>query len=105
MFIQTEATQDPNIMKFFPGREVLAQGRAEFPDAEAAGRSPLAQRLFGVDGVSGVNLDTEYVTIAKDREVDWNLLKPAVLGAIMDHFMAELPVHGRSAEPGRRGSG
>ncbi len=70
MFIQTEATADPHVMKFYPGQAVLERGRAEFPDSEAAGRSPLAQRLFAVDGVHGVALDDEYVTISKGEDDD-----------------------------------
>ena len=73
-------------MKFYPGQTVLARGQAEFPDSEAADRSPLAQRLFGVDGVHSVVLDDEYVTVSKGEDDDWQLLKPAILGAIMDHF-------------------
>ena len=92
MFIQTEATADPHVMKFYPGQTVLASGRAEFPDREAAGRSPLALELFAVDGVHSVALDDEYVTVSKGEDDDWQLLKPAVLCAIMDHFTSSQPV-------------
>jgi Fe-S cluster biogenesis protein NfuA len=92
MFIQTEATQDANIIKFFPGRTVLEDGKAEFPDSDAAGGSLLAQRLFGVDGIAAVTFDHDFVSVTKDGDLDWAALKPAVLGAIMDHFIAGLPV-------------
>lgn len=92
MFIQTEATPDPLVMKFFPGQTVLDEGRAEFPDAEAAHRSPLARYLFDIDGVVSVALDGEYVTVTKDQDLDWNNLKTEILGTIMDHFMAGRPV-------------
>lgn len=94
MFIQTEATSDQRVMKFFPGQTVLEDGRAEFPDIDAAGTSPLAQRLFGVDGVHGVAFEHDFVTVTKDEDLDWSVLKPAVLGAIMDHFTAGHPVMG-----------
>ena len=86
MFIQTEAMPDPSRMKFFPGETVLTAGSAEFHDEEAAERSPLAIRLFEIDGVDGVMLYSEFVTIAKEEGFDWQLMKPMILGAIMDHY-------------------
>ncbi len=95
MFIQTEALPDPNRLKFIPGEEVLPSGTAEFPDEESAERSPLAARLFGVDGVTGVTLATDHLVVAKEGGEDWMVLKPMLLGAIMDHFMSGAPaVHG-----------
>ncbi len=88
MFIQTEAMPDPARMKFFPGETVLTAGSAEFLDEEAAERSPLATRLFEIDGVEGVMLYTEFVTVTKEEGFDWQLMKPMILGAIMDHYTA-----------------
>lgn len=105
MFIQTEATQDSDVIKFFPGQIVLAEGQAEFPDADAAARSPLALRLFDVEGVTAVSLDRDNVTVAKDTETEWSLLKPAVLGAIMDHFVAGQPVMDDEDRPVRGAEG
>jgi len=92
MFIQTEQTPNPATLKFLPGRVVMAQGTADFADAEAAARSPLAERLFRVDGVTGVFLGSDFVTVAKDQSKDWQVLKPAILGIIMEHFAANRPV-------------
>jgi Fe-S cluster biogenesis protein NfuA len=92
MFIQTEPTPNPATLKFLPGRAVMEQGTANFPDRESAGRSPLAERLFTVPGVTGVFLGTDFVTVSKDEPTDWFQLKPAVLGVIMEHFTAGLPV-------------
>ena len=92
MFIQTEPTPNPATLKFLPGRVVMAQGTANFPDRDSAARSPLAVRLFGLPGVSGVFLGTDFITVSKDEESDWYQLKPSVLGAIMDHFTAGQPV-------------
>ncbi len=86
MFIQTEATPNPNTLKFLPGRAVMEAGTADFPDRETAGRSPLATRLFAIDGVTRVFLGSDFITVAKPDETDWAVLKPMVLGAIMDHF-------------------
>src|ERR1051325_7329851 len=91
MFIQTEATPNPATLKFLPGREVMAEGTANFPDAGSAGRSPLAQRLFEIDGVGGVFLGSDFVTVTKTQG-EWQHLKPAVLGAIMEHFVNDRPV-------------
>lgn len=92
MFIQTEATPNPATLKFLPGKSVLENGSADFRSAEAAERSPLAQRLFAVEGVEGVFLGSDFVSITKSDESDWPILKPALLGIIMEHFTAGRPV-------------
>lgn len=92
MFIQTEQTPNPATLKFLPGREVMEQGTADFPDPESAKRSPLAQRLFQVEGVAGVFLGSDFITITKAEGKEWYLLKPALLGIIMEHFTANRPV-------------
>ncbi len=93
MFIQTELTPNPATLKFLPGRPVIDSGTANFTDpAVAAARSPLAERLFAVGGVTGVFLGSDFVTVSKDEESDWYQLKPAILGIIMEHFTAGRPV-------------
>ncbi len=92
MFIQTEQTPNPATLKFIPGRAVLENGTFDFPSAEAAARSPLARRLFDVDGVTRVFLGGDFVTVTKAADIDWPVLKPAVLGAIMEHFTSGEPV-------------
>ena len=82
MFIQTEATPNPATLKFIPGRTVLDSGTMEFTDREQAARSPLAEKLFSVPGVTGVFYGSDFVTVTKD-DSDWQHLKPAILGAIM----------------------
>ena len=91
MFIQTETTPNPASLKFLPGREVLNAGTADFRSAEEGAASPLAERLFSVPGVAGVFLGTDFVTVTK-HDVDWQHVKPAILGAIMEHFMSGVPV-------------
>jgi Fe-S cluster biogenesis protein NfuA len=94
MFIQTEATPNPDSLKFIPGREVLgATASRDFPDRdEAAAVSPLARALFEIEGVRRVYLGDDFITITKAAGEDWAHLKPFVLGAIMEHFVAGLPV-------------
>ena len=92
MFIQTEETPNPANLKFLPGREVLSGRTADFPSAAEAGPSPLAQRLFEIEGVTRVFLGSDFITIAKDEDREWYLLKPAILGVIMEHFTAGRPV-------------
>src|SRR5947199_7098686 len=91
MFIQTEATPNPATLKFIPGRTVLDTGTMEFANREAAVRSPLAERLFGVPGISGVFYGYDFVTVTK-TDGDWPHLKPAILGAIMEHYMSGAPL-------------
>lgn len=91
MFIQTEATPNPATLKFLPGQEVLASGTAEFRDGAAAAASPLAQSLFAIAGVTGVYLGRDFITVSKSDDKEWLLIKPALLGAIMDHFVSGRP--------------
>lgn len=92
MFIQTEPTPNPATLKFLPGRQVMPAGTADFTSVEAAEPSPLAVRLFGIDGVTGVFLGGDFVTVTKDEGRDWQVMKPMVLGAIMEHFTSGQPV-------------
>ena len=92
MFIQTEATANPNLMKFFPGEPVLDSGEESFSEAGAAARSPLAERLFAIEFVRSVSLGTDFVSVEKKEEADWQLMKPAILGAIMEHYVAGVPI-------------
>ena len=92
MFIQTEATPNPATLKFLPGRPVLPDGVLDIPDAADAGKSPLAERLFAIPGVAGVFLGNDFITVTKTDEIAWQGLKPQVLAAIMDHFVAGRPV-------------
>jgi len=91
MFIQTEATPNPATLKFIPGRSVLDGGTMEFANREAAARSPLAEKLFSVPGVTSVFYGSDFVTVTKD-DSDWQHLKPAILGAIMEHYMSGAPL-------------
>lgn len=92
MFIQTEATPNPSTLKFIPGQEVLRTGTRDFRDRGAAEKaSPLAARIFEVDGVEGVFLGSDFISVTKGMG-EWQHLKPALLGAIMEHFMSGAPV-------------
>lgn len=86
MFIQTEMTPNPATMKFLPGRVVVESGTANFTSPEEAARSPLALRLFELDGVAGVFLGNDFITVTKLSDQDWQVMKPIVLSAIMEHF-------------------
>lgn len=92
MFIQTEGTPNPATLKFLPGCDVMGSGGANFTNAEMATRSPLAVRLFETEGVDGVYLGGDFITITKTNDKEWETLKPLLLGAIMEHFTAGKPV-------------
>jgi Fe-S cluster biogenesis protein NfuA len=92
MFIQTETTPNPSALKLLPGREVLAEGSADYRDPASAKASPLAMRLFAIEGVSGVFLGPDFVTVTKTDKVEWRHLKPHLLSALMEHFVAGLPI-------------
>lgn len=92
MFIQTESTPNPATLKFLPGQVVLQTGTADFPSPEAGQSSPLARRIFATEGITGVFFGPDFVTVTKDDAVDWNHIKPAILGAIMEHYQSGAPV-------------
>jgi Fe-S cluster biogenesis protein NfuA len=91
MFIQTEATPNPATLKFLPGQPVLENGTLDLRGAEQAAQSPLAERLFGIAGVSGVFFGSDFITVTKETG-EWQQLKPMILGAIMEHFMSGAPL-------------
>lgn len=92
MFIQTEATPNPATLKFLPGKTVLGVGSAaDFRDAEEAKGSPLAARLFEIEGVTGVFLGSDFISVTKGPS-EWQHLKPAILGAIMEHYISGAPM-------------
>jgi Fe-S cluster biogenesis protein NfuA len=91
MFIQTEATPNPATLKFLPGRPVLESGTLDLREPTEAAKSPLAERLFGISGVSGVFFGSDFITVSKNGG-DWQQLKPMILGAIMEHFMSGEPL-------------
>jgi Fe-S cluster biogenesis protein NfuA len=91
MFIQTEATPNPATLKFLPGRTVLETGTLDLRDPAEAAKSPLAERLFAINGVNGVFFGSDFITVSKGTG-EWQQLKPAILGAIMEHFMSGAPL-------------
>ncbi len=104
MFIQTEATPNPNTMKFLPGQDVLGEGTAFFTDADNAAKSPLAAALFTISDVRAVFYGSDFITVTKAESATWEVLKPPVLTTIMEHFvsgnplMQEGPVQAKASE-------
>ena len=89
MFIQTEQTPNPQTLKFLPGRVVMKEGTAFYKNTDEAVDSPFAKRLFAVDGVKGVFFGSDFITTTKSEKFDWQIMKPIVLGAILDHFNSD----------------
>lgn len=104
MFIQTEDTPNPQSMKFLPGQPVLGAGALgmDFPNEETAKASPLAASLFEIEGVAGVFLGADFVTVTKYESIDWRHVKPAILGAIADFLTAALPILAEGAAAARK---
>jgi Fe-S cluster biogenesis protein NfuA len=98
MFIQTEATPNPATLKFLPGKPVLAGSTRDYRSTDEAVESPLAKRLFEINNISGVFLGHDFVTVTRSGG-EWQQLKPAILGVIMDHYMSGVPVLSDTAAP------
>jgi Fe-S cluster biogenesis protein NfuA len=92
MFIQTEATPNPEVLKFLPGRDVMGEGTRDFRDAEAAAASTLAVELFAIEGVDRVFFGPDFLTVGKTADHDWSHLKAPILAAVMDHFTSGQPL-------------
>lgn len=88
MFIQTESTPNPATLKFLPGKAVMQNGTANFADQSESGRSPLAVRLFAIEGVAGVFLGSDFVTVTKGDDKEWDVMRPQILGGIMEHYQS-----------------
>ena len=97
MFIQTETTPNPATLKFLPGKPVLDAGTLDMPTREAAAQSPLAERLFDIPNVGGVFFGADFISVTKN-DGDWQQMKPAILGAIMEHYMSGAPIVNNAAE-------
>ena len=102
MFIQTEATPNPEVLKFLPGRTVLGDGTRDFRSADEAQASPLAADIFDIEGVTRVFFGPDFITVGKHASFDWPHLKAPVLAAIMDHFTSGRPLF---AEEGDQAGG
>ncbi|HVY59877.1 MAG TPA: NifU family protein [Xanthobacteraceae bacterium] len=98
MFIQTEATPNPATLKFLPGRDVLPDSTLEMRDRTEAAQSPLAERLFEIPGVTGVFFGSDFIAVTKAAG-EWQQLKPAILGTIMEHYMSGAPILAGGSEP------
>ena len=103
MFIQTEETPNPATLKFIPGTTVLGARTMDFPNRESAGTSPLAAKLFEIEGVDRVFFGGDFITVTA-RDIEWHVLKPPILGAIMEHFTAGLSVLDEAPAGGESGS-
>jgi Fe-S cluster biogenesis protein NfuA len=92
MFIETEATPNPDTLKFLPGEILIEQGSANFTDPDAGQASPLAIAMFALTGVTGVFIGYDFVTVSKATEEDWQDMKPKILAGLMQFFASGAPV-------------
>ena len=100
MFIQTESSPNPATLKFLPGQTVLELGTADFPSVEAGQKSPLAKRIFAAGNVTAVFFGTDFVTVTKAEDAQWDHIKPSILGAIMEHYQSGAAVMEGEVAPG-----
>ena len=92
MFIQTEDTPNPNTLKFMPGIVVLEKNTADFSSDKDANKSNLAKLLFEISGIARVFLGNDFISVTKKDHLEWDILKPSILTAIMEHFASGKPI-------------
>ena len=92
MLIETELTPNPATRKFLPGRTVMETGSRDFPNAESAEASPLAEALFATGLVDGVFFGRDFVSVSAAPGIHWDALEPEALGILLDHFVSEGPL-------------
>jgi Fe-S cluster biogenesis protein NfuA len=92
MLIETEPTPNPATLKFLPGRIVMEAGTRDFATPEEAEASPLATALFDLGDVTGVFFGREFISVTIAPGAEWRDVKPDVLGIVMDHFTAQMPL-------------
>ncbi|MBT5389565.1 MAG: NifU family protein [Alphaproteobacteria bacterium] len=105
MFIQTEETPNPTTLKFLPNRSVMDNGTANFDSSKEAERSPLASKLFDIEGVSGVFFGKDFISVSKNNEKEWYVLKPAILGTLMEHLITNQPIITEDTKESKSGPG
>lgn len=89
MFIQTEQTPNPLTVKFIPGKDVSPDKSISYSNVEEAKHSPLAKRIFSLDGISAVFLGKDFISVTKNEDIDWQIIKPLILSQVMQHFMSD----------------
>ncbi|CAL8081744.1 unnamed protein product [Calicophoron daubneyi] len=100
MFIQVQDTPNPNSMKYFPGKPVLGKGTMDFTSIVQTSQSQLAKQLFRIEGVEGIFLGPDFITVTKKGDVDWKVIKPEVFAVIMDYYASGLPILNEGADDG-----
>tara|TARA_B100001564_G_C20602115_1_gene653219 strand:+ start:694 stop:1251 length:558 start_codon:yes stop_codon:yes gene_type:complete len=92
MFIQTQETPNPSTLKFIPGKVVLEDRTMQISKKEQASVSPLAVKLFDIDGVQSIFLGSDFISITKQEDISWDIIKHDILDIIMDHYVTEQPI-------------
>lgn len=96
MFIQTEQTPNPNTLKFIPGRDVFIKDYEGFPASYSKDDDvticPLAESLLKIEGIVSVYLGKDFLSVNKQDNADWYVLKPHILGTIMEHYINNIPL-------------
>ncbi len=92
MLIRTEHTPNPSTRKFLPGQPVMDSGTRDFPDAQSAQASPLADALFETGMVEGVFFGHDFVSVTAGPGVEWQELEPEAVSILLDHFVTGAPL-------------
>ncbi len=85
MFVQTEITPNPNSLKFFPGKKVSNDSPIEITDKTLTDNE-LIKNILSINGVKGVFLTDEFLSVNKDQNTEWNDLKHIIISLINDFY-------------------
>lgn len=86
MFVQTQDTPNPNTLKFLPGCEVMQGGSLHVNRADLPSDNPLVHELFTIDEVEGVFLASDFVSVTKNADAEWFIVKADVIAVLIDFF-------------------
>ena len=100
MLIRTEQTPNPSTRKFLPGQAVMDAGTRDFPDADSAKASPLADALFASGLIEGVFFGRDFISVTAGPGISWGDLEPIVIETLLDHFVSGAPLFAQGTAAG-----
>ena len=85
MFVQTQITPNPNSLKFLPGKKVSNSGSYEITNKDSV-KNDLVRNILSVNGVTGVFLSEDFISVNKSEKIDWEEIKHIIITLINEYY-------------------